>query len=359
MGRSRQKKNTSSVSDKGVSRNIQKVADRLFQDLAEREAFLAALTQGASQRSISWLIDESQRIGCEFGSLPKAEWVPAFVDVVDPEKRPGNSEAHERGDFYCLDLSSVFACTPLQLVPHNPDLLVDVCAAPGGKGIVGWRTLKPRVILANEVIRKRTAQLISNYKRCSIQPAAVGSSDPKFLAESIPDTADVVIVDAPCSGQSLVAKDLAAPGAFHPATISANAQRQRRILANSSVVVGAGGHLLYSTCTFSPEENEETLEWFLRRFSSFQAVEIPTLNAHRSRLSEIPCYRLLPHEGFGAGAFCALLKREGEKSSSAIFCLNSLAKSVYCLWRSDNVAPTPPIMSDCRSFQESRRYRRR
>ncbi len=358
MGRSRKKKKIPSEVDKGVSRNIQKVADRLFGDTAEREAFLKALTQGASQRAIAWLIEGSPRLGNEFGSLPKAEWAPSFVDVTDPEKRPGASDAHERGDFYCLDLSSVFACAPLQLLPLNPDLLVDMCAAPGGKGIVGWRMLKPRVILGNEVIRKRTAQLISNYKRCSIQPAAVGSSDPKFLAETIPDTADVVIVDAPCSGQSLVAKDLAAPGAFHPATISANAQRQRRILANSSVVVAAGGYLLYSTCTFSPEENEETLEWFLRRFSSFQAVEVPCLQGHRSKLSERSCYRLLPHEGFGAGAFCALLKREGEKVESGIFSLERLAESIYCLWRSDNVLPIHRAISDTNSLHRKSRYRR-
>lgn len=293
------------------SKNVERVARRLFSSEEERGLFVQALSRGgAAQTAVAWLRSEGSKK--PFVCVEQPSWLPAWIDVAAEGERPGRSELHERGDIYCLDLSSTFACAAFSEISISAPLVIDVCAAPGGKGILAHRYLSPRFTVANEVIRKRTAPLISNYKRCLIDPAIVVSYDPQKLAEICGPVADVVIVDAPCSGQSLVMKDKAAPGAFHPATISMNERRQRRILAHSRTLVTEGGYLLYSTCTFSRDENEDIVEWFLERFPDFEAVPVASLASFASHLSNVPCYRLWPHQGLGAGSFAALFRRKPE-----------------------------------------------
>jgi 16S rRNA C967 or C1407 C5-methylase (RsmB/RsmF family) len=323
-----------------VSRNIQKVADSLFSDAVERDAFLRAIQDG--QRGITavaWLTEQPQ--SGLYGVVSKPSWLPCWIDVVADDARPGKLPEHEAGAFYLLDLSSTFACAPLGEIADKLSVLVDVCAAPGGKGILARRYCSPDLVIGNEVIRKRTAQLISNYKRCSIDPAIVTSCDPAVLANLLDQKADLVIVDAPCSGQSLVLKDLAAPGAFHPATISMNERRQRRILANSGRVVAPGGYLLYATCTFSIEENEDNVEWFIKTFPEFSTVEAHSLSSFRSCHTDHFCYRLYPHQGVGAGAFCCLLRRAGSASDRG-FALTaaSVTDVIRPVWRSAQI-PEP------------------
>jgi 16S rRNA C967 or C1407 C5-methylase (RsmB/RsmF family) len=183
-----------------------------------------------------------------------------------------------------------------------------MCAAPGGKSIFAWKAFHPRLLVCNEVIGKRLGALTSNLQRCDVKPSVVTRLDSEAFAERFPRSADLVIVDAPCSGQSLPARGLPAPGAFHPQTINMNSNRQKRILANSARVVAPGGHLSYTTCTYSREENESVLEWLQKRFPQFRPVEAPLLQEHQSHLAAYPCYRLWPFEGSGAGGFTALLR---------------------------------------------------
>lgn len=173
---------------------------------------------------VVWLQDRPSEVGFVTGDRP--EWLPEWIDVAAEGERPGKLPAHEEGAIYCMDLSSTFACAALSAIVDPVSIVVDVCASPGGKGIVARRYLGPNLLVGNEVIGKRTAQLISNYKRCHIDPSIVTSLDPERLGEEVPASADLVVVDAPCSGQSLVLKGMAAPGAFHPATIGMNERRR-------------------------------------------------------------------------------------------------------------------------------------
>ena len=131
--------------------------------------------------------------------------------------------------------------------------------------------------------------------------------DTSILAEKWPLAFDLVLVDAPCSGQSLLAKGEKALSCFHPATINLNANRQRRILANSLKCVAPGGYLLYSTCTFSIKENEKVVDWLLKSFPDFKTQKVDTLLRHQSKYTESYCYRLWPDQEYGAGAFCGLV----------------------------------------------------
>ncbi len=318
------------------SKNIEKVVRQVLSDEAEREVFFQALADEAHGVSaVAWLRKEP---GSELYERHQNRpvWLPSWIDVAADSARPGKLSEHDAGDFYILDLSSTFALAPLGVVSEPVQSILDVCAAPGGKGILAWRYCAPDLIIANEVIRKRTAQLIANYKRCNIAPAMVSSCDPGLLSKLIPNRAGLVVVDAPCSGQSLVLKGMAAPGAFHPATISMNERRQRRILANSAQTVRPGGYLIYSTCTFSREENEDNVEWFCKKFPEFWAIDVPTLSNYRSPISELATYRLFPHHGFGAGAFVAILRRDGESRGAVDLSLtrDNVTDSVWPVWRS-------------------------
>mgnify|MGYP001553918609 CR=1 FL=1 len=287
-----------------MNRYATKLAEKLLPE-ESRSAFLEALEVGKSARpALLWFAERPEP--APFATEAPAPWQPEFVDVLTPGERAGRHELHDEGAYYCLDLSSVFETVPLQGLQASS--VLDVCASPGGKSLLAWRTVQPEQLVSNEVIGKRLGALMGNLKRCHVD-AEVIRKDPGVLAQEYPEEFDLVLVDAPCSGQSLLARGQDNPGCFHPVNIGPCAGRQKRILIESAQCVAPGGHLLYSTCTFSRDENEAIIEWLLARRPDFQAVEVPALAAHHSPHAEFPAYRLWPHEGYGAGGFTCLLAR--------------------------------------------------
>jgi 16S rRNA C967 or C1407 C5-methylase (RsmB/RsmF family) len=245
--------------------------------------------------------------GLPFTVLPPLDWQPNFIDRLEIAEKPGKQSLHDQGFYYCLDFSSVFAASVLRAIAAPCQTVVDVCASPGGKSIFAWRQLHPETLICNDAIGKRMGALVSNLKRCQV-PGQPMNLDSKYLVADLRQSADVVIVDAPCTGQSLLAKHLKNPGCFHPININKNANRQKRILANSAQIVAPQGYLAYMTCAYSPAENEAVSTWFLEKFPQFQAIAIPHLNDYQSQLTEIPSYRIFPHTRLGAGAFTALFQ---------------------------------------------------
>ena len=284
-----------------------KLSRRLFGDSSEQERLIQALIHPKlSRHCIIWC--QNKPTVLPFSVENATPWQPPFVDCLSVGEKPGQHPLHESGYYYCLDFSSIFAASTFLTIPSPVYSVLDMCAAPGGKSIFAWRALRPELLICNEVIGKRTGMLISNLKRCHISPSIVLSTDSSILAQLIRGTSNLVIVDAPCTGQSLLAKGGKAPGCFHPNLINKNANRQKRIIANSAQIVAPQGYLAYMTCTYSLEENEQVCEWFLAKFSQFQPIVIPHLAAYQSHLSNIPCYRMWPQNGQGAGAFTVLFK---------------------------------------------------
>ncbi len=296
--------------------NIEKCAARLFQDSNEASRFIDAIEGGrAGLQALVWMTKRPAE--GPFRTSPVPEWAPPGVDVVDvsEEERPGIHALHAEGSYYVLDMSSVFAARPLFDLAGTLDqtLVIDLCAAPGGKSALAFQALHPGCLLANEAIGKRVPVLISNLKRCAIRPSVVTCADSGILSRILFQTGGVVVVDVPCSGQSLVAKAVKGKGkeqrgAFHPATVNLNSNRQKRIVANAAQLVAGEGYLLYMTCTFSREENEAVVAWLLDKFPQFQPVPCRALDLFQSAHADFPCYRLFPHYGFGAGAFTCLLR---------------------------------------------------
>ncbi len=294
-----------------ISNLLLKLSRRLYVNPDEQEEFINALIHPQSfNPSILWCQEKPGNL--TFNVSPSLPWQPEFVDRLVIGEKPGQHPLHEQGYFYCLDFSSVFAASIFLSIPQPINLIFDMCAAPGGKSIFAWKVLQPQLLIANEVIGKRIGMLLSNLKRCHIQPAAVLCRDSSIIAEAMPKSSDLVIVDAPCSGQSLLAKGEKAPGCFHPTNINKNANRQKRIIANSAQIVAPQGYLAYMTCTYSPEENEQVCEWLLEKFPQFQLVEVKHLKNYQSHLTTMPCYRMFPQSKLGAGAFTALFRNMEE-----------------------------------------------
>ena len=308
-----------------------KVTRRLFTNVDEQTKFINALVHPQPfAPCILWCQDQPDI--SPFNVQTPTHWQPHFVDRLSLGEKPGQHSLHQQGHFYCLDFSSVFSASVLLAIPESISVVFDMCAAPGGKSVFAWKALKPDLLITNEVIGKRLGMLISNLKRCQIKPTGVVNRDSSIFAELLPASSNLVMVDAPCTGQSLLAKNEKAPGCFHSTSINKSANRQKRIIANSAQVVAPQGYLAYMTCTYSPEENEQVCEWFLERFPHFQAVKVEHLSTFQSHLTTIPCYRMFPQYRLGAGAFTVLFKNTAEGDIKGV----DLA-AMSAMWRYQNI----------------------
>lgn len=289
-----------------------KLANKLLG--SEAEAFLAGL-YGERDYAPALMWTHGRPEESPFELAPKPSWAPEFIDFSAPGQRPGQSDLQEKGDLYVLDPSSVAEGSVLQgitLTGHPvPKSILDVCSAPGGKGIFAWRLFQPDLLVANDALRKRLGMLNFNLIRCRVQESLMTSCDPQGLSDPLEGQFDLVIVDAPCSGQSMAAKGKEAGGGFHPATVNQNSNRQKRIIGHSAMTVKPGGFLAYMTCTYSPEENEDVIRWLRRKMPEFVPVALPHMTDMQSHLADFPCIRVWPHKGPGAGGFSCLLQRQG------------------------------------------------
>lgn len=293
---------------------------RLQLDAEQSQAFVTALRAGASARRalvLSPLAPEVYRPPFPCESAETMPWLPPRVYVPEPGVRPAVCSDYNRGLYYILDLSSCWESAALSCVapPHES---LDLCAAPGGKTMLLCARYRGALCgeaptmrhIANEVSPSRRGILRQNLALCGLPQVDVTGLRPDQWREHR-ERFDLLLVDAPCSGQSLPARGIANPGCFGPSTVNGNAKRQKGILLAAAGCVKPGGHLLYSTCTYDPDENEKVMAYLMRRQSEWEAVDVPCLSAFRSRLCDFPAYRLLPMQGMGAGGFCCLLKKRG------------------------------------------------
>ncbi len=180
--------------------------------------------------------------------------------LVDPLQRPSQSPHYVCNDYYIQDAGSLLALALLAAKPH--ERICDLCAAPGGKASGILEKLGTGgFLLANEPIRSRWEILEWSLNRIGNPRFALSGCDPDRLPTELFGTFDAVLVDAPCSGQTLVGKRKRSDNAFDASQVAHSAARQRRILTHALPLLKPGGRLVYSTCTFAVEENEAQMEW--------------------------------------------------------------------------------------------------
>ena len=227
-------------------------------------------------------------------------------------EKPGLLPAHHAGMFYSQEPSASSAVTALD--PRPGEKILDLCAAPGGKSTQIAGLLRGEGLLwANEIVRNRAAVLLSNLERMGAKNAVVSSCHPQKLCDNLQGYFDRVLVDAPCSGEGMFRRDEIAIREWTPESPAACAQRQQSILDSAALAVKEGGVLVYSTCTFSKEENEDTVSAFLQRHPAFIPLPIEA-DFGRPALDGSPARRIFPME-VGEGHFVAKFQRAAGSSS--------------------------------------------
>ena len=237
-------------------------------------------------------------------------WEPQGY-YYDPESRPGLHVYHEAGVYYLQEAS---AMSPVALLDPQPgERICDLCAAPGGKTTqIAGRMMGDGFLLCNEYSPKRAKILSRNIERMAVSNALVTNEDTAVLAKRFPGGFDKVLIDAPCSGEGMFRKEEAAVTDWSVETVEMCARRQAEILHNGAQLVRPGGRLVYSTCTFAPEEDELAVAAFLDTHPDFEpeVIEAPWF-----RPVENGGHRMWPHKLLGEGHFAAVLRKKGEEEA--------------------------------------------
>ena len=242
----------------------------------------------------------------------------------DPESRPGLHPYHEAGVYYLQEAS---AMSPVALLDPQPgEKILDLCAAPGGKTTqIAGRMAGEGLLVCNEINPKRAKILGKNIERMAVPNALVLNEHPQNLERKFIGWFDRVLVDAPCSGEGMFRKEEAAVTDWSEETVAMCAARQAEILDSAAKMVRPGGLLVYSTCTFAPQENEEAVENFLRRHPEFAPEEriAPWFTPAGKGM-----FRLWPHKLKGEGHFAAVLRKaEGEEEEPSSLKESKLPKA--------------------------------
>ena len=218
----------------------------------------------------------------------------------------GNHPLHHAGAVYFQEPSAMSAAT--LLAPEKGEKVLDLCAAPGGKSTQLAALLNGTgLIWSNEIVKSRANILLGNFERCGIRNGVVSNADPESLCSALEGYFDKVLVDAPCSGEGMIRRDPNALTEWSVEHTVSCATRQLKILESAKKALKPGGILVYSTCTFSYEENEGVIEKFLSENPDFELVDAnekfgrPVLNGMARRI--------YPMDG-GEGHFAAKLKKK-------------------------------------------------
>lgn len=230
----------------------------------------------------------------KISSDKKVSWANEAY-YFDENVRPGKHPYHEMGLYYIQEPSAMSAAT--LLAPKPGMRVLDLCAAPGGKSTQLATYLGDSgLLVSNEINTQRSRILSQNIERMGIKNAIVTNEDSFVLASHFPGFFNAIQVDAPCSGEGMFRKLPEAIEQWSMENVAICAERQKEILDNAAVMLKPGGVIVYSTCTFSKEENEDVIECFLERHPDFTLEEME---------------RFWPHKVDGEGHFVAKLVRRG------------------------------------------------
>jgi NOL1/NOP2/sun family putative RNA methylase len=300
---------------------LERISGRLG---GEYPAFLAsyAAAPGAGLRVNTLKMSvEAFREAASFELAP-VPWCSAGFTVPE-EQTPGKHSWHAAGLYYLQEPSAMAVAELLD--PQPGERVLDLAAAPGGKATHIASLMRDQgLLIANEMHPKRAWDLAENLERWGTRNAAITNEPPERLAERFAGYFDRVLLDAPCSGEGMFRKSEAARREWSPALVAGCALRQSAILEHAARLVRPGGRLVYSTCTFAPEEDEAVIARFLDGHDEFELIEpVPRPGFSPGRPDwiaeqqgrDITCnvsttIRLWPHTGPGEGHFVAVLQRQ-------------------------------------------------
>ena len=249
------------------------------------------------------------------------KWCPTGY-YYPGNQRPGRHSYHHAGVFYIQEASamSVAECADI----HPGEKVLDLCAAPGGKSTQLAAKLNGQgILVSNEIVPNRAKILSQNMERMGVKNAVVTNESPEKLEKYFKNYFDKIVVDAPCSGEGMFRKEPAVVNEWSLAQVDVCANRQSHILESAHKMLAGGGLIVYSTCTFSPEENEMTVDSFLQKHPEYILVK-PEIHSHFS--AGVPAWcesqntelaktmRLFPHKIDGEGHYVAVFQKTNGES---------------------------------------------
>lgn len=244
-------------------------------------------------------------------------WCPTGFYTAEGA-RPGKHPYYHAGLYYIQEPS---AMAPVELLGVMPgDRVLDLCAAPGGKSTQIAAKLQGRgMLVSNDLNAERTKALAKNLELCGARNAVVLNESPERIAAAFPGFFDRILIDAPCSGEGMFRKDEDMIRQWDESTPAKYAGMQRDILQAAARALKPGGTLVYSTCTFSPEENEGSIAGFLAGHPQFSVVPAGGTGFFSPGFPPLPgTARLWPHKVKGEGHFIAVLRREDAEGADTM-----------------------------------------
>lgn len=222
------------------------------------------------------------------------------------------------GCYYVQEASSMFVGQAIKQHTEGDIKVLDLCAAPGGKStLIADMISKGSLLVSNEVIRSRANILAENMMKWGNPNVVVTNNDPAQIGK-LDNFFDIILVDAPCSGEGMFRKDEGAISEWSVDNVKLCKERQQRILGDVWKALKPNGLLIYSTCTYNREENEENVKW-IRDELGAEALPLEVKEEWQITPSfdkEIPAYRFFPHKTKGEGFFLAVLRKNDEKMHS-------------------------------------------
>lgn len=251
---------------------------------------------------------------------------------------PGKSVFHDMGLYYIQEPSAMSVAGVLDPKPH--EIILDLCASPGGKSTQIATLMRNKgLLISNEIIPKRAQVLADNISRLGITNTIVLNETPQKLSQKFGGFFDKILVDAPCSGEGMFRKNPEAITEWSEENVKMCAERQLDILNTISNTLKEDGILVYSTCTFSPEEDEQVVEQFLNIHPEFDLIDIDHMffskgipKNTRSNMKNIEkTARLFPHKLRGEGHFIACFKKNATGETNVKRLKSNIARSNYAV----------------------------
>jgi NOL1/NOP2/sun family putative RNA methylase len=247
--------------------------------------------------------------------LEPIPWCPTGFYTEDGA-RPGKHPHYHAGLYYIQEPS---AMAPVELLDVQPgDRVLDLCAAPGGKSTqISAKLSGEGLLVTNDLHPERTKALAKNLELYGVRNGIVLNESPDHIAAAFPLYFDKILIDAPCSGEGMFRKDEDMVKQWDSGTPAKYAAMQRDILRSAATALAPGGTLVYSTCTFATEENEEIIAEFISEHPQFSVITVGGTGSFAPGFGELSgTARLWPHKVKGEGHFMAVLQHVGPKVSA-------------------------------------------
>ena len=240
-------------------------------------------------------------------NIKKIPYIHNGYYLLDKDIKLGFHPLHHAGAFYMQDPSAMCVVESVD-IPRD-FMVLDLCAAPGGKTIQLSQKVSNGIVISNEIDFKRAKSLYSNIERMGLSNVIVTNNKPSDFLKSFQNTFDLILIDAPCSGEGMFRKYPESQELWSLDNVNLCHNRDIEIVDIAHKLLKKGGILIYSTCTFAKEENEEIISYLLEKYE-YEQIDIK--DNLKSILKEgfIPkTYRFYPHISEGEGQFLAVLKK--------------------------------------------------